>query len=179
MVSLCCSRVYPRRSELARERPDYQAWSSDERQVWWYEEYEEQTWTVGWKGARTHGLGVESQSQWMWSKWAHTEIWPALFLRVWPRNPSICCSLKKAMGSQTDCILIKKGMNYWNFSILWRFPIWWENRKLGQMGQKSNVEGLDGRLNSSHFTLLVREAIYVLVRGKYRSQMVWEILIWH
>lgn len=142
VVSLCCSRVYPRRSELARERPDYQAWSSDERQVWWYQEYEEQTWTVGWKGARTHGLGVESQSQWMWSKWAHTEIWPELFLRVWPRNPSICCSLKKATGSQTDCILIKKGMNCWNFSILWRFPIWWENRKLGQMGQKSNVEEL-------------------------------------
>lgn len=46
-------------------------------------------------------------------------------------------------------------------------------QELGQMGQNQMLRDLDRRLNSSHFTLLVREAIYVLVRGKYDSQMVW------
>lgn len=32
--------------------------------------------------------------------------------------------------------------------------------------------------DSSYFTLLVREVISVLVRGKFDSQMVWEIVIW-
>jgi hypothetical protein len=34
------------------------------------------------------------------------------------------------------------------------------------------LRGLDGRLNSSYFILLVIEAIHVLVRGKYDSPVV-------
>lgn len=43
-------------------------------------------------------------------------------------------------------------------------------------GSESNV-GFEWEANSSHFILFIIKAIYILVRGKYDSQMALEILI--